>query len=385
MVSDCNDFYYVEVGDSCASIAAVNGITTAQLLEWNPTVGSNCAGLWADAYVCVGLIGEPTPSPTPTPTTTTPPGNGIPTASPTQPGMVDDCDEFYFVEIGDSCAAIALEHGISQSQLRDWNPSVGTDCSGLWANSYVCVSVIGHNPGATTTTTTTTTPPAPTTPPNGIETPLPIQPGMVDNCDAFHFVQQGETCTTIAAIYKISLTQFTTWNPTVGSTCNGIWANAYVCVSIIGHTPNPTTTTTTTTVPPPTTTAPSPSPTQSGLVKTCTSFYKAQAGDTCQTIAQQKYPYINSLTLFTRWNPAVGSNCNNLLPGYYYCVATELHQPMPGIISTCKRYYQVKAGDTCWSIQQQYGITATQFNRWNPRVGSSCSSLWERYFICIGV
>jgi hypothetical protein len=174
--------------------------------------------------------------------------------------MVDDCDEFYFVEIGDSCAAIALEHGISLSQLRDWNPSVGTDCSGLWANSYVCVSVVDHNPG-TTTKTTTTTPPAPTTPPNGIETPLPIQPCMVDNCDAFHFVQQGEACTIIAATHKISLTQFTTWNPTVGSTCNGIWANAYVCVNIIGHTPNAITTTTITIVPPLTTTALGPSPT----------------------------------------------------------------------------------------------------------------------------
>jgi spore germination protein YaaH len=86
-----------------------------------------------------------------------------------------------------------------------------------------------------------------------------------------------------------------------------------------------------------------------------------------------------------RWNPAIGSTCSSLLTGYYYCVATELHQPMPGIINTCKRYYQVKTGDTCWTIQQKYGITAAQFNRWNPLVGSSCGSLWEGYFICVGV
>ncbi|KAL2814993.1 hypothetical protein BJX63DRAFT_391096 [Aspergillus granulosus] len=190
---------------------------------------------------------------------------------------------------------------------------------------------------------------------------------MVGNCDLFHLVKQGETCATISSAYRTSLAQFTTWNPTVGSTCGGIWADAYVCVSIINHSPEPTTTTTTSTTQPPTTTAPGPSPTQSGIIKTCTSYYQAQAGDTCQMIIQEKYPYVNSLTLFVRWNPAVGSSCGNLLAGFYYCVATELHQPMPGIVNNCKRYYQVKAGDTCWSIQQQYGITAEQLDRWNLR------------------
>ncbi|KAL4874685.1 hypothetical protein BJY04DRAFT_224793 [Aspergillus karnatakaensis] len=381
MVDNCNAFYYVEAGNSCVSIAALNDITTAQLIEWNPSVGSNCAGLWAEVYVCVGLIGGPTPGPTPTTTTTTAPGNGIPTPTPTQPGMIDNCNAFYLVEAGDSCAAIAAEHNISQTQFRNWNPSVGTDCGGLWADVYVCVGVLGSTPAPTTTTTTTA--PGPTTPPNGIETPLPTQPGMVSNCDAFHLVQQGETCASISARYGITQAQFITWNPTVGASCTGIWADAYVCVSIIGHAPNPTTTTTT--APPATTTGAGLSPTQSGIVNTCTAFYRATNGDTCQSIAQQKYPYINSIPLFTRWNPAVGSNCNNLLPGYYYCVATELHQPMPGIIDSCRRYYQVKAGDSCWAIQEQYGMTAAQFNRWNPLVGSDCGSLWVRYFVCVAV
>ncbi|KAL5046170.1 hypothetical protein BDW71DRAFT_182252 [Aspergillus fruticulosus] len=58
---------------------------------------------------------------------------------------------------------------------------------------------------------------------------------------------------------------------------------------------------------------------------------------------------------------------------------------MPGIVSNCKRYYQVKAGDDCWSIQQRYGITAAQFNLWNPMVGSSCGSLWQGYFVCVAI
>ncbi|KAL4873621.1 hypothetical protein BDV12DRAFT_207473 [Aspergillus spectabilis] len=327
--------------------------STASCQE-NPSITAQCGNFKQGFSYCVEAFGEPIPTtttrttsvpttdPTSTstePTSTSPLSNRIETPLPIQPGMVDNCDAFHF--------------------FTAWNPTVGSSCGGIWADAYVSVSIIGHSPGSTTTTA----PPEPTTPPNGIETPFPIQPGIVDNCDAFHFAQ------------------FTRWNPTVGTTCGGIWADAYVCVSIISHAPNPTTATTT--APPPTTTGTGPSPTQSGIVNTCVSFYKAQAGDTCQTIAQQKYPYINSLTLFQRWNPAVGANCNGLWTGYYYCVATELHQPMPGLITTCRRYYQVKAGDSCWSIQQQYGITAAQFNRWNPLVGSNCGSLWERYFICI--
>jgi hypothetical protein len=47
--------------------------------------------------------------------------------------------------------------------------------------------------------------------------------------------------------------------------------------------------------------------------------------------------------------------------------------------------HQVKTGDNFWSIQQQYGIAAAQFNRWNPMVGSSCESLWQGYFVCVAV
>lgn len=32
---------------------------------------------------------------------------------PIQPGMVDNCDKFYFVSAGDGCSAIASSHGIT--------------------------------------------------------------------------------------------------------------------------------------------------------------------------------------------------------------------------------------------------------------------------------
>jgi hypothetical protein len=72
---------------------------------------------------------------------------------------------------------------------------------------------------------------------NGITTPLPIQPGMVDNCDKFYLVQKDDICQTIATNNGIPLSTFYEWNPSVGSECKGMWADANVCVHTIGYVP----------------------------------------------------------------------------------------------------------------------------------------------------
>ncbi|SCO91528.1 uncharacterized protein FRV6_15656 [Fusarium oxysporum] len=69
---------------------------------------------------------------------------------------------------------------------------------------------------------------------NGITTPLPIQPGMVDDCDAFYYVKPGDNCLIISAQFGISFDQFKEWNPTVGKDCLSLWADANVCVRTIG-------------------------------------------------------------------------------------------------------------------------------------------------------
>ncbi|KAK2029532.1 LysM domain-containing protein [Colletotrichum zoysiae] len=217
IVDNCNKFYFVKSGESCSSVASANGVTLAQFLAWNPSAGSTCAGLWANAYACVGVIGGTTTTRPPTTTTT---GNGIATPTPTQPNMVGNCDAFYRVVSGDTCAAIAGKSGISLSQFVQWNPSVGSSCSGLWLDAYVCISIIGHAP-------------TPTKPGNGVATPTPIQDGMTKSCKTFHFVAAGNTCATIAQRYGITVAQFTSWNPAVGSSCTGLWANTYACVAVL--------------------------------------------------------------------------------------------------------------------------------------------------------
>jgi LysM repeat protein len=141
--------------------------------------------------------------------------------------MVSDCDTFYLVVSGDSCAAIAASYDISLADFYAWNPAVGDTCSSLWVDDYVCVGVVG---GASSTAVSTTTSSTTTTTSSGITTPTPYESGMVDDCDSFHLVVSGDECATIASDAGITLDEFYEWNPTVGDTCSSLWLDYYVCV-----------------------------------------------------------------------------------------------------------------------------------------------------------
>lgn len=72
-----------------------------------------------------------------------------------------------------------------------------------------------------------------------------------------------------------------------------------------------------------------PQPTQPGITPDCTEYYEAQTGDTCVSIVQKYGAQGSFITLsaFERWNPAVGRDCQSLLAGYFYCVATpKMHR-----------------------------------------------------------
>lgn len=144
-------------------------------------------------YVCVGTAAS-----TISTTMSTTSGNGISTPTPIQTGIASNCDEFYLVQSGDSCAAIAASYSISVTDFYSWNPAVKSDCTMLIVGDYVCV-------GTKTSTVSATT--VPTTSGNGISTPTPIQTGMVSNCNKFYLVQSGDSC---EYILQSSLTPFST-------------------------------------------------------------------------------------------------------------------------------------------------------------------------------
>ena len=235
MVSDCDDFHLVVNGDDCASIASDYGISLADFYAWNPAVGDTCASLWLNDYVCVGLVGGKsswvvTPSTVISATSTISSGTGITTPSPIQTGMVSDCDAFYQVVGGDTCATIASDYGISLEDFYEWNPAVGDTCANLLAEDYVCVGITGDSAAATSTTAVSAT--STTSSSGGVATPTPYETGMVDDCDSFHLVESGDTCATIASDADITLDDFYEWNPTVGDTCSGLWMDYYVCTGI---------------------------------------------------------------------------------------------------------------------------------------------------------
>ncbi|EFR03919.1 LysM domain-containing protein [Nannizzia gypsea CBS 118893] len=304
IADNCNAFYLVKSGDSCAAIAAAHQITSALFLAWNPSVGNDCSGLWADSYACVSIVGYQAPTssaPQPTPTK---PSNGIETPVPTQGRMVDNCEKFHLVQSGEGCSAIASKYGITVAEFVRWNPSAGSDCSGLWANAYACVSVIGWKP--------TPTPPTTTKPSNGIQTPTPTQPDIVGNCNKFYLTKPGDSCASIASQNGIQLADFLKWNPKAGNNCAGLWANANACVSVIGYTPTPTPTK-------PGNGIQTPTPIQNGMVTNCKQFHFVEPGQTCSVI-QAKYKV--SLADVVKWNPAITANCSGMWSKAYLCVGT---------------------------------------------------------------
>ncbi|KAJ5782877.1 hypothetical protein N7457_004651 [Penicillium paradoxum] len=134
MVATCDKFYLVVSGDTCSAIAQNENIPLADFYAWNPAVGSSCASLGLGDYVCVGILGA-TATPTPT-------GNGITTPTPIQTGMVSNCDEFYYVVSGDGCSSIATSQKLTVAEIEEWNPAIGTDCTSLWLDTYICVGVL---------------------------------------------------------------------------------------------------------------------------------------------------------------------------------------------------------------------------------------------------
>ncbi|KAF3400543.1 LysM domain-containing protein [Talaromyces pinophilus] len=152
------------------------------------------------------------------------------TPTPYRTGIAANCDKFHLLVAGDQCGTLAAEYGISLAQFYQWNPAVGTSCQYLALGDYVCVDIIGVIPTTVITTTTTATTTVPSVPSNGIATPTPYQSGMATNCDTFHWVIDGDQCGLIATQYGITLDQFYSWNPAVGTSCQFLDIGDYVCV-----------------------------------------------------------------------------------------------------------------------------------------------------------
>ncbi|KAJ2970858.1 hypothetical protein NUW58_g9574 [Xylaria curta] len=286
---DCTyyDTAYTET-DDCTYFEEWWGIPHKDFVAWNPSVLDDCSGIKVGNSYCV----EVTRKPTTTSSTNVPTPTGTPKPSPTQEGLIESCTTFYKAVKGDTCDKVVTKYGtFTATQFKEWNPAVGEDCSGIWAETYYCVGIPG----------TPTSPP--TTSPTGAPKPSPTQEGLIESCTTFYKAVKGDTCDKIVSKYgTFTAADFFKWNPAVGSDCSGIWAETYYCVGIPGTPTLPPTTTPTGT--------PKPSPTQEGLIDTCTTFYKAVKDDDCTGIVRKFGTF--TLAQFVKWNPAVGNDCSGL-------------------------------------------------------------------------
>ncbi|KAG9195645.1 hypothetical protein G6011_00766 [Alternaria panax] len=325
---------YESVG-SCADMLGANYINLEEFRRWNPSVNAACGNLVVGKSYCVETTDEPAaPAPAPasssassvrssavpTPSTfttspkpvvtssaskSTPPSTTTPMPTPTATkGMVSNCAAFHYIGPNTVCSQVFSYQKISIEDLYRWNPSVNADCTGLQKLVNVCVRVIGA-------TMTTPKPSTTTTPGNGIQTPQPTQPGMVANCNKFHFINQGVVCSQVISYQKITSEDFVKWNPTVKDDRSGMWANVNVCVGVIEGGSSPT----------PTTSAgngiQTPQPTQPDMISSCKKFHYAAEGVVCSQLTS--YNKI-SLADFVKWNPGVGSDCRTMWANTYFCV-----------------------------------------------------------------
>jgi len=151
----------------------------------NPVLNGECIFEAGKSYcVVVSTPGSPAadkspPSSSvarPTPTSTTGP-NGITTPLLTQAGMIKQCERFHLVNPDTECQDILDEYAISLRDFVQWNPAVGTTCTNMWAETYVCVGVgKGKDMGSQ---------PTPSAPASPSTTLSPIHPGMVKGCKKF--------------------------------------------------------------------------------------------------------------------------------------------------------------------------------------------------------
>jgi hypothetical protein len=115
----------------------------------------------------------------------------------------------------------------------------------------------------------------------------------------------------------------------------------------------------------------------------CSGWHTVVDGDSCWSLEQK---YNITATQFLTWNPSVSEDCvTNFWLKNSYCVRVGAPGPtMPDIAVNCNKWHTVGDGDSCWSIEQKYNITADQFFKWNPAVSTDCvSNFWPKYSYCV--
>ncbi|KAK6526921.1 hypothetical protein TWF281_010117 [Arthrobotrys megalospora] len=294
----CGKWYTVKEGDFCELISIAEAVTLDLFYRMNPFLNNEtCDNLWVDTSYCVWPIegwdsidnAEPIPDVTYTHTTLTAP-------APTNSGTTGECYQWHERVDGQDCEFIQIIWGISLEQLRDWNPSINSDCSNLQTGKAYCVRGPLDDPAPSTTsgptgthspTTphTSTTAPATTTTGGFPPPPAPTGPGTTNQCKLWHETQPGDSCWAIYTEYDITFADLRTWNPVLDADCTNLELEMAYCVD--------------------------------GPGGRCTEKYTVGPGDYCWKIWDD---HGITETQFRAWNPEINENCD-VWEGLEVCVA----------------------------------------------------------------
>ncbi|KDN63841.1 putative LysM domain-containing protein [Colletotrichum sublineola] len=405
----------VGTNQTCESIAASigGGTTIVQFKKWNTYILGLCDNLIEGQYVCVSSPGVnatytlPAPplgtaanagnqqrggaggivTPTTTATDIVNPVSGGAAPSPTQDGLVTNCNNYASATAGDGCEGFATRNSIAPSQLYEWNPVLGTagsECStALWASEYYCIGTWKA------------------TPTSAASAPGPTQTGITKSCNKFAKAVSGDSCSAFASRNGITVSQLYAWNTVLGSNgenCAGsLWADEYYCVGVSGSSSAATTTTKPATAAVPTTATSTgvaaPGPTQTGIVSSCSKFAEAPSGVVCGDFASSNGISTDQLYAWNTVLGAHGENCaSSMWAGEYYCVGITVAGPGPtqaGIDPNCARYAEAPSGTTCAGFADSNGITLAHLYAWNPVLGTNgencASSMWAQEYYCVSV
>jgi hypothetical protein len=144
LINNCTDFYFAVANEHRDLIVAKYAtFTYKDFVRWNPAVGPACGSIQAQSYMLHGSI---LPSRTGL-SRVAPLGAGV--GAGVGVGTLKSRTDAWWMHLvckDDTCATFVKKCGtFSRTQFLRGNPSVGSDCKGLWLDTWFCVGVSGRD------------------------------------------------------------------------------------------------------------------------------------------------------------------------------------------------------------------------------------------------
>ncbi|KAF4552682.1 LysM domain-containing protein 5 [Elsinoe fawcettii] len=288
-----------------------------------------------------------------------PPGTGEPSYDETSDGPCLS-GKHTVIKAGDNCQSLSEANTVSTGALRVIN-DLFPDCSNLVVGANIC---------------------------------------LPQSCRTYK-VQTGDTCDSVAAVTGNRVSDLISYNPTLNGLCSNIIPGEMLCLSPPAGNYTPTAipgATATKTQIYATATVRAPGPKASGTTNNCGKWYEVKSGDDCQQIS---VAYSIAVPLLKQINPSINSDCSNILIGFYYCIQPTADwnnvtsapsptvtqaPPAPtssGTVGSCFAWHVIESGDYCGLIEDQYGISDTQFRAWNPSIDANCYNILLGFAYCV--